>query len=64
MVTAKDLTLDDRKRLSGMAAQVLEKSPHTSEQLLDYVRGAVVACNASREADTKAGNQDEQNTTD
>jgi hypothetical protein len=49
--------------LNGMAAQVLEKSPHTCEQLLDYVRDAVVACNVTRDADTEAGNEDEQDTT-
>jgi signal transduction histidine kinase/DNA-binding response OmpR family regulator len=63
VVTAKDLTPDDRQRLSGMAAQVLQKSPHTCEQLLDYVRDAVVACNVTREADTEAGNEDQQDTT-
>jgi signal transduction histidine kinase/DNA-binding response OmpR family regulator len=63
VVTAKDLTPDDRQRLSGMAAQVLEKSPHTCEQLLDYVRDAVVACNVTREADDEAGKRDEQDTT-
>jgi signal transduction histidine kinase/DNA-binding response OmpR family regulator len=63
VVTAKDLTPDDRHRLNGMAAQVLEKSPHTCEQLLDYVRDAVVACNVARDADTEAGNEDEQDTT-
>jgi CheY-like chemotaxis protein len=63
VVTAKDLTSDDRQRLSGMAAQVLEKSPHTCEQLLDYVRDAVVACNVTREADVEAGKRDEQDTT-
>jgi len=63
VVTAKDLTPDDRQRLSGMAAHVLEKSPHTCEQLLDYVRDAVVACNVTSEANTEAGNEDEQDTT-
>jgi len=63
VVTAKDLTPDDRQRLSGMAAHVLEKSPHTCEQLLDYVRDAVLACNVTSEASTEAGNEDEQDTT-
>jgi signal transduction histidine kinase/DNA-binding response OmpR family regulator len=63
VVTAKDLTPDDRQRLSGMAAHVLEKSSHTCEQLLEYVRDAVVACNVTREADIGAGNEDEQDTT-
>jgi len=62
VVTAKDLTPDDRQRLSGMAAHVLEKSPHTCEQLLEYVRDAVVACNVTRETNTEAGNQNEQDT--
>jgi CheY-like chemotaxis protein len=55
VVTAKDLTPDDRRRLSGMVEQVLEKNPYTSEQLMEYVRDAVVACNVTREANTEAG---------
>jgi signal transduction histidine kinase/DNA-binding response OmpR family regulator len=56
VVTAKDLTPDDRQRLSGMVERVLEKSPYTSEQLLRYVRDAVVACNVTPEANTETGN--------
>jgi PAS domain S-box-containing protein len=56
VVTARDLTPDDRRRLSGMVEQVLEKSPYTSEQLLKYVRDAVAACKVTREAGTEAGN--------
>jgi signal transduction histidine kinase/CheY-like chemotaxis protein len=62
VVTARDLTPDDRQRLSGQVEQVLEKSPYTREQLLEYVRDAVVACNANREANTGEENQDEQDT--
>jgi PAS domain S-box-containing protein len=62
VVTAMDLTPDDRQRLSGQVEQVLEKSPYTREQLLEYVRDAVVACNVTREANTEDENQDEQDT--
>jgi signal transduction histidine kinase/DNA-binding response OmpR family regulator len=62
VVTAMDLTPDDRQRLSGQVQQVLEKSPYTREQLLEYVRDAVVACNVTREVNTEAGDQDEQDT--
>ena len=62
VVTARDLTPDDRRRLSGMVEQVLEKSSYTSEQLLEYVRDAVAACKVTREACTEAGNQDEHDT--
>jgi hypothetical protein len=48
--------------LSGQVEQVLEKSPYTREQLLEYVRDAVVACNANREANIEEENQDEQDT--
>jgi hypothetical protein len=62
VVTAKDLTPGDRQQLSGQVEQVLEKSPYTREQLLEHVRDAVVTCNVTREVNTEAGDQDEQDT--
>ncbi len=55
VLTAKDLTPDDRQRLSGMVKEVLEKSPHTSEQLLEYLRDAVRARNVGHKAKTENG---------
>jgi len=62
VVTAMDLTPDDRQRLSGQVEQVLEKSSYTPEQLFEQVRDAVVACNVTREVNTEEENQDEQDT--
>jgi CheY-like chemotaxis protein len=50
VVTAKDLTSDDRKKLSGMVDQVLEKSPYSRDELLEHIRDAVAACNVGHEA--------------
>ena len=44
VVTAKDLTKDDRDRLAGKE-EVLEKNAYTREQLLQRVSEAVAACN-------------------
>ncbi len=44
VVTAKDLTGEDRARLRGRVEEVLEKSAYTSEQLSQRVREAVAAC--------------------
>jgi len=44
VVTAKDLTGDDRARLNGRVEAVFEKSGYTREELLHRVREAVVAC--------------------
>jgi signal transduction histidine kinase/CheY-like chemotaxis protein len=48
VVTAKDLTGDDRDRLNGMVEEVLEKNACTREQLLEHVRAAVAACSISQ----------------
>jgi len=44
VITAKDLTADDRDRLSGFVEDVVEKNACTREQLLEHVRAAVTAC--------------------
>jgi len=48
VITAKDLTQEERVRLNGMTEEVVEKSAYTREQLLERVRDAVVACNISQ----------------
>ena len=47
VVTAKDLTAEDRARLSGCVEEVLEKNAYSREQLLKQVHEAVAACNIS-----------------
>jgi CheY-like chemotaxis protein len=46
VITAKDLTGEDRARLAGNVEEVLEKTAYTREQLLEQVRDAVAACNS------------------
>jgi CheY-like chemotaxis protein/anti-sigma regulatory factor (Ser/Thr protein kinase) len=45
VITAKDLTKDDRDRLAGVVEEVVEKNAYTCGQLLEHVRDAVAACN-------------------
>jgi CheY-like chemotaxis protein len=45
VVTAKDLTEDDRNRLAGSVEKVLEKNACTRDQLLERVSEAIAACN-------------------
>ena len=47
IITAKDLSSEDRSRLSGCVEEVLEKNAYSREQLLKRVREAVAACNIS-----------------
>ena len=59
VLTAKDLTVDDRDRLTGKVEEVLEKNAYTREQLLERVSEAVASCGITQ-ADTNAtGNNDE-----
>lgn len=44
VITAKDLTEDDRDRLADRVDEVLEKSAYTREQLLERMSKAVAAC--------------------
>jgi len=48
VITAKDLSTEDRERLSGCVEEVLEKNAYTRDQLLKRVREAVAACNTSQ----------------
>ena len=47
VVTAKDLTRDDRVRLHGMVEEVIEKNAYSRGELLDHVREAIASCNIS-----------------
>jgi PAS domain S-box-containing protein len=47
VITAKDLTKDDRNRLAGRVEEVLEKNAYTREQLLQRVSETVTACNVN-----------------
>ena len=48
VITAKDLTAEERDELSGCVEEVLEKNAYTRDQLLKRVREAVAACNISQ----------------
>ena len=59
VITAKDLTTDDRDRLNGRVEDVLEKSAYTREQLLERVSEAVAACNITQTETNTTGKNDE-----
>jgi CheY-like chemotaxis protein len=44
VITAKDITPEDRLRLNGYVEKILQKETDTSEKLLAEVRDLVVAC--------------------
>ena len=44
VLTAKELTADDRMRLKGSVTQILQKSAYTQEELLLAVRNLVASC--------------------
>jgi len=44
VITAKDLTSEDRQRLNGYVEKIIQKETSTSEKLLAEVRDLVVAC--------------------
>ncbi len=47
VITAKDLSREDRSRLSGCVEEILKKNAYSREQMLKQVRKAVAACNIS-----------------
>jgi len=59
VITAKDLTADDRNRLTGRVEEIVEKSAYTHEQLLQHVSEAVAKCNIS-ETETNAIRKDDE----
>jgi signal transduction histidine kinase/CheY-like chemotaxis protein len=44
VVTAKDLTAEDRQRLNGYVQYIVRKGSHTREELLQEVAGRIAAC--------------------
>jgi CheY-like chemotaxis protein len=50
VITAKDLTGEDRERLNGYVQKILQKGAHTREQLLAEVRDLVARSVATRRA--------------
>jgi len=48
VITAKDLTGDDRHRLNGYVQKILQKGAHSREQLLAEVRELVATSVARR----------------
>ena len=48
VITAKELTGEDRDRLNGMVDEVLEKSADTRDDLLQRVREAVSRCSTEQ----------------
>ena len=48
VVTAKELTAEDRQRLNGYVERILEKGAYTRDTLLAEVRDLVAACVARR----------------
>ena len=59
VITAKDLSRDDREQLTGIVEEVIEKNAYTREQLLQHVREAVVECNISQAEANNTGKDDE-----
>ncbi|MFQ5657206.1 MAG: response regulator, partial [Candidatus Methylomirabilales bacterium] len=53
VITAKDLTTEDRLRLSGSVAQILEKGAYSQEELLREVRDLVASCVRPEEPGTE-----------
>ena len=43
VVTAKDITAEDRQRLNGYVEKVVQKGSHSTESLLTELRGLVTA---------------------
>src|SRR5262249_55912063 len=44
VITAKDVTVEDRMRLNGYVEKILEKNAYSREDLLGEVRDLVAAC--------------------
>jgi hypothetical protein len=47
VITAKDLSNEDRARLSGSVEEVLEKNAYTRDQLLKHMRESVASIKIS-----------------
>jgi hypothetical protein len=53
VVTAKDLTPEDRRRLNGYVEQILQKGAYSREELLHEIHHLVVACVRSGRSGTE-----------
>jgi signal transduction histidine kinase/DNA-binding response OmpR family regulator len=59
VITAKDLTADDRERLNGWVEEVLEKNAYSRDQLMERVSEAVAACDISETKTNTTGKNNE-----
>ena len=59
VITAKDLTADDRERLNGWVEEVLEKNAYSRDQLMERVSEAVAACDLSETKTNTTGKNNE-----
>jgi hypothetical protein len=59
VITAKDLTADDRDRLNGWVEEVLEKNAYSRDQLMERVSEAVSACDISETKTNTTGKNNE-----
>ena len=59
VITAKDLTADDRDRLNDWVEEVLEKNAYTRDQLMERVSEAVAACDISETKINTTGKNNE-----
>jgi CheY-like chemotaxis protein len=55
VLTAKDLTPEERQRLNGSVAQILSKGAYSREALLDEVRRCVASCAPERRVGEEHG---------
>ncbi|HHH45307.1 MAG TPA: response regulator [Gammaproteobacteria bacterium] len=62
VVTAKDLSEEERGQLAGLVEHVVEKRAWTREQLLEHVREAVAACQLDHAGIHRTGTEHEQDT--
>jgi CheY-like chemotaxis protein len=59
VITAKDLTGDDREQLTGRVEKVIEKNAYTREQLLQRVSEAVATCSINETGASTTGKNNE-----
>jgi DNA-binding response OmpR family regulator len=48
VITAKDITTEDRRRLSGEVARIVQKAAFSQEELLEEIRFVTSVCAAAR----------------
>jgi CheY-like chemotaxis protein len=52
VLTAKDLTDEDRSRLSGNVYQILEKGDTSREELMEHLSRIIAACHVEKSGRT------------